>query len=104
MGMMNTTLSHLGAEPMNLTFVTGTLNKLGRHLALAVKRATLPDAQGPWDTHLRRAGLLASVWAGFLTGAVLSGAANSCFGVRALLGPFLILLALALFGNTQERA
>jgi uncharacterized membrane protein YoaK (UPF0700 family) len=103
MGLMNTTLSHVGAEPVSLTFVTGTLNKLGRHLALAVRRAPLPDAQGPWDTHLRRACLMASVWAGFLTGAVLSGAANSYFGVRTLLPPFLVLLALALFSGTDEQ-
>ena len=91
MGLMNTTLSQIGAEPVNLTFVTGTLNKIGRHLALAVRRAPLSDAQGQWDTHLRRAGLMAGVWAGFLT-----GAATSYFGVWVLLPPFLTLLALAL--------
>jgi uncharacterized membrane protein YoaK (UPF0700 family) len=98
MGSMNTTLSQIGAEPVNLTFVTGTLNKMGRHLALAITRAPLPDAQGQWDTHLRRAALMASVWAGFLTGAMVSGAATSYLGVGAwvLLPPFLILLALAL--------
>jgi uncharacterized membrane protein YoaK (UPF0700 family) len=99
MGLMNTTLSHVGAEPVSLTFVTGTLNKLGHHLALSVWRAPLADAQGPWDTHLRRAGLLASVWAGFLTGTVLSAAAIWYFGVWALLAPVLILLALALFSS-----
>ncbi len=97
MGLMNTTLSRVGAEPMNLTFVTGTLNKLGRHLALAVKRVPLPDAQGPWDTHFCRACLMASVWAGFLTGAVLSGAAEPELGVWTLLPPVLVLLALTLF-------
>jgi uncharacterized membrane protein YoaK (UPF0700 family) len=96
MGLMNATLSQIGAEPVNLTFVTGTLNKMGRHLALAVTRAPLPDAQGQWDTHLRRAGLMASVWAGFLIGAMVSGATTSYFGVWVLLPPFLILLALAL--------
>jgi uncharacterized membrane protein YoaK (UPF0700 family) len=96
MGLMNTTLSQIGAEPVNLTFVTGTLNKIGRHLALALRRAPLPDAQGKWDTHLRRAGLMASVWAGFLIGAMVSGAATSYFGVWVLLPPVLILLALAL--------
>jgi uncharacterized membrane protein YoaK (UPF0700 family) len=96
MGLMNSTLSHVGAEPVSLTFVTGTLNKMARHLALAAKRATLADAQGPWDTHLRRAGLMASVWASFLAGAALSSAANSCFGALTLLPPLLVLLALAL--------
>ena len=62
----------------------------------------LADAQGPWDTHLRRAGLLASVWAGFLTGAVLSAAAIRYFGVWVLLAPLLILLAMALFSSPDS--
>jgi uncharacterized membrane protein YoaK (UPF0700 family) len=103
MGMMNTTLSRVGGEPVSLTFVTGDLNRIGSHLALAVARAPLPDIQGPWDSHLRRAGLLASVWAGFLAGAALSGAATSYFGVQALLPPVLILLALT-FSSTEERS
>jgi uncharacterized membrane protein YoaK (UPF0700 family) len=99
MGLMNTTLSRVGAVPVSLTFVTGTLNKLGQHLALSVLGAPLADAQGPWDTHLRRAALLASLWAGFLTGAVLSAAAIGYFGVWVLLAPLLILLGMALFGS-----
>ena len=102
MGMMNTTLSRVGGEPVSLTFVTGDLNRVGSHLTLAINRAPLPDAQGPWDTHLRRAVLLASVWASFLTGAVLSGVATSYFGVQTLLPPFLVVLTLALFGSPGE--
>jgi uncharacterized membrane protein YoaK (UPF0700 family) len=99
MGLMNTTLSHVGAEPVSLTFVTGTLNKLGHHLALSIWRVPLADAEGPWDTHLRRVALLASVWAGFLTGALLCAAAIQHFGVWVLLAPLLVLLALALFSR-----
>jgi uncharacterized membrane protein YoaK (UPF0700 family) len=99
MGVMNTTLSRVGAEPVNLTFVTGTLTKVGRHLALAARQVSLTDAQGSWDTHLHRAGVLLCVWIGFLTGALLSGAASSHFGVDALLAPFLILVVLALFSR-----
>jgi hypothetical protein len=62
---------------------------------------TLPDAQGQWDTHLRRAALMASVWAGFLTGAIVSGAASLYFGVWVLLPPFLIMLALAVSGGAD---
>jgi uncharacterized membrane protein YoaK (UPF0700 family) len=98
MGLMNTTLSRIGAEPVSLTFVTGTLNRIGRHLALAVRQSPLSDAQGPWDTHFRRAGLMASVWGGFLTGAIVSAAATLHFGVWVLLPPVLILLTLALVG------
>ena len=103
MGIMNTALSHVGAQPMSLTFVTGTLTRMGTHLALAVTRAPLPDAQGPWDTHARRALLLLGVWAGFLTGAMLGGAAIPRFGVWVLLPPLLTLLALVVFGRRPER-
>jgi uncharacterized membrane protein YoaK (UPF0700 family) len=101
MGLLNSTQSHIGPEPVSLTFVTGTLNKMGNHLAMAVLRAPLPDAQGQWDTHLRRAALMASVWAGFLTGAIVSGAASLYFGVWVLLPPFLIMLALAVSGGAD---
>ena len=97
MGVLNTTLSRVGAQSVNLTFVTGTLNKIGSHLALAVKRASLQNAQGPWDTHARRAGILACIWAGFLIGALLAAAAAAFFGVWALLLPLLTLLTLAGF-------
>jgi uncharacterized membrane protein YoaK (UPF0700 family) len=99
MGLLNTTLSRIGPEPVNLTFVTGTLNKVGRHLALAVRRRPLPDAQGQWDTHLRRAGVMAGVWASFLSGAIVSAAVISSFGAWVLLPPIPILLALALFSG-----
>jgi uncharacterized membrane protein YoaK (UPF0700 family) len=75
---------------------------MGMHLALAVKRAPLPDAQGAWDTHGRRAFLLLGVWAGFLIGALVAGAATSRFGVWVLLLPLLILLALAVCSRAQS--
>ena len=80
---------------MSLTFVTGALSRVGSHLALAARRAGLPDAQGPWDTHLARALLLARIWAGFLAGALLSGATTPRFGAWVLSAPALILAALA---------
>jgi uncharacterized membrane protein YoaK (UPF0700 family) len=102
MGIMNTALSRIGAQSVSLTFVTGTLSRMGMHLALAITRAPLQDAQGSWDTHGRRAFLLLGVWAGFLTGALLGGAATSRFGVWVLLLPLLVLLALAVFSRAQS--
>jgi len=104
MGMMNIALSRVGAQPVSLTFVTGALSRIGSSLALALRRAPLPDAQGPWDTHLRRAMLLARVWAGFLAGALLSGAATPRFGAWVLLAPVLILAALAAFDRPDHAA
>ena len=40
MGVMNTALSHVGAQKVSLTFVTGTLSRVGSHLALAFTRAS----------------------------------------------------------------
>jgi uncharacterized membrane protein YoaK (UPF0700 family) len=100
MGVLNAALSRIGAQSVSLTFVTGSLSRIGAHFALALRRASLADAQGPWDTHLRRAFILARVWVGFLAGALLSGAATPRFGVWVLLGPVLILSALAAFGRT----
>jgi len=104
MGVLNTALSRVGGQSVSLTFVTGTLSRIGAHFALALSRASLPDAQGAWDTHLRRALILASVWVGFLAGALLSGAATPRFGVWILLCPVLILSALAAFGRTAGAA
>ncbi len=95
MGAMNTLLGQVGAEQVNLTYVTGTLGTIGRHFALALKHARPHDAQGPWDTHRRRAAILTFIWTAFLFGALLAGTATPHFGVRTLLPAMLVLLVLA---------
>ena len=102
MGAMNTALSWVGDKSVSLTFVTGTLSRIGIQLALAVKRAPLADSRGPWDSHARRARQLAAIWTGFLIGALLSGAATPRFGVWALLFPMLALSALAAFDSSSR--
>jgi uncharacterized membrane protein YoaK (UPF0700 family) len=99
MGMMNPALSKIGAEPVNLTFVTGTLNRIGGHLAAAAGRKPLPEGQGPDDSHLARARIEASIWSGFLVGAGLSGIAGSHFGRWALLPPCIVMIALGVFSE-----
>jgi uncharacterized membrane protein YoaK (UPF0700 family) len=101
MGILNSAFSRVGAQSVSLTFVTGTLSRVGSHLALAARRSPLADAQGPWDTHLRRALLLARIWVGFLAGALLSGAATPRFGAWVLAAPALILAALAAFDRSD---
>jgi len=99
MGMMNPALSKVGAESVSLTFVTGTLSRIGGHLAAAAGRKPLPDGPGRGDSHLARARIDASVWSGFLIGAGLSGIAGSHFRMWALLPPFVVMLALGLFSD-----
>ena len=95
MGVMNTTLTRVGGQPVSLGFVTGDLNNLGRHLALAVRRVPLSDSQGSWDTHWWRTTVLAGVWTFFLIGALSAGTAMVFFVEWILLPPILILLVLA---------
>lgn len=104
MGMINPAVTRIGSEPISLTFVTGTLNKIGNHLALAVRGTSLPDAQGAWDTRFHRAFLEASVWAGFLSGAILSGLASRHYGVLAMLPASIVLLAMALATHSETKA
>ncbi len=103
MGMMNTTQSQVGGEPIALTFVTGDLAWFGRHLAMAILRAPVRGARGSWDTHLYRALIVARIWGGFLTGALLSGAATPRFGVWVLLPPCLVLLVLAVHCGAVDK-
>ena len=93
MGLMNTALSRVGNQSVNLVFVTGTLNAIAQHLALAFKGS---------PTHNRQALFLIGVWTSFLTGAFVAGLATPRFGVWVLLFPVVILLALAVFSRPQD--
>jgi uncharacterized membrane protein YoaK (UPF0700 family) len=99
MGIMNSSPASVRSESVNLTVVTGTLNKIGRHLALAWAHAPLPDAEGPPDTHARRARELSGVWIAFLVGALLAGITTPYFTVWTLVPPVVVLFALAALGN-----
>jgi uncharacterized membrane protein YoaK (UPF0700 family) len=99
MGIMNTTVTRVGDQSVSLGYVSGTLNNLAQHLALAVKGVPLSHAEGPRDTHLRRAGLLAGIWTAFVIGALLAGAATPNFAALSLLLPILILSVLAIIGR-----
>jgi uncharacterized membrane protein YoaK (UPF0700 family) len=104
MGIMNNALSRVGAQAVSVAFVTGALSRVGTSLALALRRAPLVDSEGPWDTHLRRAVLLARLWLAFLAGALASGAATPRYGALALAAPALILAVLAAFDRPEAAA
>ena len=95
MGIMNTSVTSVGPQKINLGYVSGTLNSLARHLALAAKDMPLLDAAGPQDTHARRAVLLAGIWASFVFGALLAGGATPRYSTLSLVFPVLVLLGLA---------
>jgi uncharacterized membrane protein YoaK (UPF0700 family) len=104
MSMLNPALSQVGSESVSLTFVTGTLSRIGNHLALAAKRAPIPGAEGPWDTHLYRARIGAQLWASFVSGAVLSGIVMSFTSSLALVPAIGIMLVLTLTSKAETSA
>jgi uncharacterized membrane protein YoaK (UPF0700 family) len=99
MGMMNPALAKVGGESVSLTFVTGTLNRIGGNLAAAAGRKTLTEGQDQGDSYLARARIDASVWFGFPTGAGLSGIAGSHFRTWALLPPCAVMIASGLLSE-----
>jgi uncharacterized membrane protein YoaK (UPF0700 family) len=104
-GMVNPALSKIGAESVSMTFMTGTLSRIGSHLALALKGSRLPASEGPWDTHLYRAGLDARLWASFFCGAILSGFLMSfirAFALVPAIAMMVVLLVLSIAGSLRS--
>ena len=95
MGLANPVLPKIGGESISLTFMTGTLSRIGGHLGLALVGAPVPGAEGPWDTHHHRARMGAELWASFLIGAALAGAAISANRAYALWPAVVVMLLLA---------
>jgi len=95
MGLMNTSVLQVGGQTVGVGYMTGDLNNLAQHLALGIRNAPVAQAQGSWDTHWRRASLLAGLWIAFLSGAVLGASCGSRFAVWTLLLPAAMLLVLA---------
>jgi uncharacterized membrane protein YoaK (UPF0700 family) len=96
MGLMNTSITHVGGQAVNLGFVTGDLNNFAQRLAMGIRQDPVPQMQGSWDNHWWRAVLLAGIWTAFLIGAALGAALASRFTMWALLLPALILLVFGL--------
>lgn len=96
MGAMNPTVSHVNGESVGLTYVTGTLNKIGQHLAMAVRGIPVPGAKGPWDTNIRRITVLLGVWFCFLLGAFFGAVGAYQIDEWALVVPVVLVLAIAI--------
>ena len=104
-GLLNHALSHIGSESVSLTFVTGTLSRIGSHLGLGIRVVPPPGAEGPWDSHFHRARLGFCTWGGFFTGAVVSGILMNHAPHFALPLAIVGMVALAAFGpNTDVRS
>jgi uncharacterized membrane protein YoaK (UPF0700 family) len=95
MGVLSSTITRVGGQPVGVGFVTGDLSKLGEHLALTERHVPVSDSRGSWDTRWWRAALLCRVWGFFLLGAFLAGAALAPLAHWVLLPPIVLLSVLA---------
>lgn len=68
MGLMNTLITAVGKQVVNIDFVTGTLSTIARQMALFTSAKTLADKQQSKKTVLR----LVLIWLGFIGGAGLA--------------------------------
>jgi uncharacterized membrane protein YoaK (UPF0700 family) len=102
MGILNTSITQVGAQNVSLGFVTGDLNGLGQHLALGMKGTPLAGAQDSSDTHWWRATVLGTIWSAFLIGAVLGSAMTARLAIWALLLPGALLLAVSLIAAPRR--
>ena len=100
MGIMNTSVTSVGPQKINLGYVSGTLNSLARHLALAAREMPLLDATGPQDTHARRAALLAGIWTSFVRGTAGRKRHSEIFRVKSYLPNYCSLGACGLQPDT----
>jgi len=96
MGVLNTSVTQVGGQPVSLGFLTGDLNNLAQHIAQGILRTPVAQALDDRDTHWRRSALLGTVWVCFFAGAALGAALASRAALWTLLCPALLLLLLAL--------
>jgi uncharacterized membrane protein YoaK (UPF0700 family) len=95
MGAQNAVMTHVGGAKASLTYVTGTLVKIGEKLADAVAGTERPSAALPY----------AAMWLGLAVGALGGAWAYAQVGVAALLAPAAAAALLALvLGGLVRRA
>ena len=103
MGTVNPALSKIGTEAVSLTFMTGTLSRMGGHLAQALRGDPVPGSEGPWDNHFRRARLDAQMWVAFIIGATLAGIMLSHAASYILFPAIAIMVLLAIFVPSEPK-
>jgi len=103
MGLQNASLVRVGASSVYTTHVTGNLTRLAREAA----HWTVLTIHRPHGTNAtarrsgRRALLMAAVWTSYLSGAVFGLFARQAWGLRALVLPLMVLLALVLLDRVR---
>jgi len=95
MGILNTSVTKVGNQPVSLGFMTGDLNSLAKDVAEGIESKPIAPGAGQWDGPWLRAGVLAILWVSFLCGAVLGAILSPHFAAWTLALPAVALLGFA---------
>jgi uncharacterized membrane protein YoaK (UPF0700 family) len=92
MGLLNPTVRRVDRVSVGLTYVTGTLAKLGTAIASTIINGGPTDARDQSETIL----VLTTVWFAFFIGAIWGGIAAAHYGLRCIIAPAIVLFVLGL--------
>jgi uncharacterized membrane protein YoaK (UPF0700 family) len=90
MGLLNSTAQRVGKVSVALTFVTGTLAKLGTAIGSQITKRGKADGGNQSETIV----VLTSMWFAFFHGAFCGGLAAALYGLRCTIAPAIVLVAL----------
>ena len=92
MGLLNPAIQRVDRVSVALTYVTGTLAKLGTAIGSKIINDGKNDGGDQSETIL----ILASVWFAFFIGAISGGLAAAHYGLRCNIAPAIVLFVLGL--------
>jgi uncharacterized membrane protein YoaK (UPF0700 family) len=93
MGLLNSTVQRVDKVSVALTFVTGTLARLGMAIASQITHRGKSDDGGQSETIV----VLTSMWFAFFLGALCGGLAAALYGLRCAIAPAIVLIVLGLW-------
>jgi uncharacterized membrane protein YoaK (UPF0700 family) len=92
MGLLNSTVQRVDKVSVALTFVTGTLVKLGTAIGRQMTKRGQSDGGDQKETIV----VLTSMYFAFFLGAVCGGIASALYGLRCTIAPAIVLMGLGL--------
>jgi uncharacterized membrane protein YoaK (UPF0700 family) len=93
MGLLNSVVQRIGKVSLSLTFVTGTLVRLGTAVGRLITNRGRSDGEDQRKTIV----VLTSMYFAFFLGAVCGGLAAALYGLRCTIAPAIVLIGLGLW-------
>jgi uncharacterized membrane protein YoaK (UPF0700 family) len=90
MGLVNSVIQRVDRVTVSLTYVTGTLVKLGMAIGSRISHGGKSAGRGQSEPIF----ILTSVWVAFFTGTILGGIGAAHYGLRCIIAPAIVLFVL----------